>query len=403
MKQVTVLGSTGSIGVNTLNVLRTMPDRFAVHSLAAGTNFELLASQIREFRPQAVVVASDSVRQALIRFLEDAPLPFSVPDLLTGPEALVSVSTAPEVDFVMSAIVGVAGLEATYEAVKQGKTVGLANKEVLVASGELVMAAAAASGTELLPVDSEHNGAHQCLRAGRRAEAVRLILTASGGPFRTFTKEQMTSVTPAQALRHPTWKMGNRITIDSATMMNKGFEVIEAGWLFGFAPSEIGVVVHPQSTVHALVEFNDGSVIAQVCTTDMRMPIQYALTYPDRETAPVPRYDFSKPQQWDFTPPDLDRFPCLRLAYQAFETGGSATCVLNAADEIAVEAFLREEISFPQLAATVEETLARVPHRTPRSVGEVLEIDSEARRVAQGLIAKRPVPVLMPVPASITV
>jgi len=197
--------------------------------------------------------------------------------------------------------------------------------------------------------------------------------------------------------------MGNRITIDSATMMNKGFEVIEAGWLFGFAPSEIGVVVHPQSTVHALVEFNDGSVIAQVCTTDMRMPIQYALTYPDRETAPVPRYDFSKPQQWDFTPPDLDRFPCLRLAYQAFETGGSATCVLNAADEIAVESFLREEISFPQLAATVEETLARVPHRTPRSVGEVLEIDSEARRVAQGLIAKRPVPVLMPVPASITV
>jgi len=393
MKQVTVLGSTGSIGVNTLNVLRTMSDRFAVHALAAGTNFELLASQIREFRPQAVVVASDSVRQALIRFLEDAPLPFSVPDLLTGPEALVSVATAPEVDFVMSAIVGVAGLEATYEAVKLGKTVGLANKEVLVASGELVMAAAAASGTELLPVDSEHNGAHQCLRAGRRAEAVRLILTASGGPFRTFTKEQMTSVTPAQALRHPTWKMGNRITIDSATMMNKGFEVIEAGWLFGFAPAEIGVVVHPQSTVHALVEFNDGSVIAQVCTTDMRMPIQYALTYPDRETAPVPRYDFSKPQQWDFTPPDLDRFPCLRLAYQAFETGGSATCVLNAADEIAVESFLREEISFPQLAATVEETLARVPRRTPRSVGEVLEIDSEARRVAQSRIAKRPVTV----------
>jgi len=393
MKQVTVLGSTGSIGVNTLNVLRTMSDRFAVHALAAGTNFELLASQIREFRPQAVVVASNSVRQALIRFLEDAPLPFSVPELLTGPEALVSVATAREVDFVMSAIVGVAGLEATYEAVKLGKTVGLANKEVLVASGELVMAAAAASGTALLPVDSEHNGAHQCLRAGRRAEAVRLILTASGGPFRTFTKEQMTSVTPAQALRHPTWKMGKRITIDSATMMNKGFEVIEAGWLFGFAPAEIGVVVHPQSTVHALVEFNDGSVIAQVCTTDMRMPIQYALTYPDRETAPVPRYDFSKPQQWDFTPPDLDRFPCLRLAYQAFETGGSATCVLNAADEIAVESFLREEISFPQLAATVEETLARVPRRTPRSVGEVLEIDSEARRVAQSRIAKRPVTV----------
>ena len=393
MKQVTVLGSTGSIGVNTLNVLRTMPERFAVHALAAGSNFQLLASQIREFHPQAVVVASESVRSSLLQFLEDQPIPVSVPELLTGPEALISISTAPEVDFVMSAIVGVAGLEATYHAVKVGKTVGLANEEVLVVSGELVMAAAAASGTELLPVDSEHNGAHQCLRAGRRAEAIRLILTASGGPFSTFTKEDMSSVTPAQALRHPTWKMGNRITIDSATMMNKGFEVIEAGWLFGFAPAEIGVVVHPQSTVHALVEFNDGSVIAQVCATDMRMPIQYALTYPDRETAPVPRYDFTKPQQWDFAPPDFDRFPCLRLAYEAFETGGSATCVLNAADEIAVEAFLKEEISFPQLAATVEETLARVPRRTPQSVGEVLEIDAEARRVALSWIAKRPVTV----------
>jgi len=393
MKQVTVLGSTGSIGVNTLNVLRTMPDRFAVHALAAGTNFELLASQIREFRPQVVVVAAETVRRDLLRFLEDQAIPYPVPEIWHGPEALVAVSTAPEVDFVMSAIVGVAGLDATYRAVKLGKSVGLANKEVLVASGELVMAAAAQSGTELLPVDSEHNGAHQCLRAGRRSEVTRLILTASGGPFRTFTREQMSSVTPAQALCHPTWKMGNRITIDSATMMNKGFEVIEAGWLFGFAPREIGVVVHPQSTVHALVEFNDGSVIAQVCATDMRMPIQYALTYPSRESAPVPRYDFTKPQQWDFAPPDLDRFPCLRLAYQAFETGGSATCVLNAADEIAVDAFLKEEISFPQLAATVEETLARVPRRTPQSVGEVLEIDSEARRVARSWISKQSVTV----------
>ncbi len=391
MKQVAILGSTGSIGVNTLNVLRTITERLSVYALAAGTNFQLLASQIREFRPQVVVVATDAVRASLLQFLEDQPASGRVPDVLHGPDALICAATAPEVDFVMSAIVGVAGLDATYQAVKLGKTVGLANKEVLVASGELVMQAAAASGTELLPVDSEHNGAHQCLRAGLRSEVTRLILTASGGPFRTFTKDDMSSVTPAQALRHPTWKMGNRITIDSATMMNKGFEVIEAGWLFGFTPQEIGVVVHPQSTVHALVEFNDGSVIAQVCATDMRMPIQYALTYPARETAPVPRYDFSKPQQWDFAPPDLDRFPCLRLAYQAFETGGSATCVLNAADEIAVEAFLKEEISFPQLAATVEETLARIPRRTPKSVGEVLEIDSEARRVAQAWIAKRPV------------
>jgi 1-deoxy-D-xylulose-5-phosphate reductoisomerase len=393
MKQVAVLGSTGSIGVNTLNVLRTLSECFAVHSLAAGNNFELLASQIREFRPTVVVVASETVRRALLQFLEDQPVPVSVPEVLHGPEALVSIATAPEVDFVMSAIVGVAGLEATYQAVKLGKSIGLANKEVLVASGELVMAAASASGTELLPVDSEHNGAHQCLRAGRRSEVTRLILTASGGPFRTFTKEAMSSVTPAQALRHPTWKMGNRITIDSATMMNKGFEVIEAGWLFGFRPQEIGVVVHPQSTVHALVEFNDGSIIAQVCATDMRMPIQYALTYPARESAPVPRYDFNRPQQWDFEPPDLERFPCLRLAYEAFEAGGSATCVLNAADEIAVDAFLKEEISFPQLAATVEETLARVPRRTPQSVGEVLEIDSEARRVAKSWISRQPVTV----------
>ena len=370
-----------------------MPERFAVHSLAAGTNAALLASQIREFHPKVVVVATESVRQALIQILEDfSDLP-SVPEVLTGPKALVAVATAPEVDFVMSAIVGVAGLDATYQAVQRGKTVGLANKEVLVASGELVMAAARASGTELLPVDSEHNGAHQCLRAGRRSEVTRLILTASGGPFRTLTKVAMSSVTPAQALRHPTWKMGNRITIDSATMMNKGFEVIEAGWLFDFAPREIEVVVHPQSTVHALVEYNDGSVIAQVCTTDMRMPIQYALTYPDRHTAPVPRYDFTQPRQWDFAPPDFDRFPCLRLAYQAFETGGSATCVLNAADEIAVESFLKEEIAFPQIAATVEETLARVPRRTPQSVGEVLEIDSEARRVAKAWIAKQAVTV----------
>lgn len=290
--------------------------------------------------------------------------------------------TDPEVSFVLSAIVGVTGLPATYEAVRLGKSVGLANKEVLVASGGLVMEAARAAGTDLLPVDSEHNGAHQCLRAGRRNEVTRLILTASGGPFRKSTAEEIARVTPEQALNHPTWKMGQRITVDSATLMNKGFEVIEACWLFGFSADEVDVVVHPQSTVHAMVEFNDGSVITQVCATDMRMPIQYALTYPDRETAPVPRYDWSQPRTWEFHPPDPDRFPCLRLAYQALRTGGSATCTLNAADEVAVEAFLKGRIGFPGIAVIVEETLARVPVRTPQSIEEVLEIDRRSREVA---------------------
>ena len=227
----------------------------------------------------------------------------------------------PKSDVVISAIVGVAGLEATYEAVRLGKRVGLANKEVLVSGGKLVMEAVAASGAELVPVDSEHNGAHQCLRAGNRAEVRRLILTASGGPFRNTPKEALASVTPAQALNHPTWKMGNRITIDSATLMNKGFEVIEACWLFGFAPSQVDVVIHPQSTVHAMVEYTDGSVLAQVSATDMRMPIQYALTYPERAEAPVPRLDWSQARHWEFLPPDFEKFPLLKLAYRCQEAG----------------------------------------------------------------------------------
>jgi 1-deoxy-D-xylulose-5-phosphate reductoisomerase len=286
----------------------------------------------------------------------------------------------------MSAIVGVAGLEATYEAVRQRKVIGLANKEVLVASGQLVMDACREAGTEMIPVDSEHNGAHQCLRAGRRDEVTKLILTASGGPFRRTSKEDLEKVTVAQALNHPTWKMGQRITIDSATMMNKGFEVIEACWLFNFPPAEVEVVVHPQSSIHAMVEYNDGSVIAQVSATDMRMPIQYALTYPAREAAPVPRMDWTKARTWEFEPPDLDRFPLLQLAYQAQETGGSATCTLNAADEVAVEAFLAGKISFPGIARVVAETLEKVPNRTPRSVEEVLEIDRASRQTARALV-----------------
>jgi 1-deoxy-D-xylulose-5-phosphate reductoisomerase len=265
----------------------------------------------------------------------------------------------------------------------------LANKEVLVACGKLVTEAARDSGTELIPVDSEHNGAHQCLRAGRRSEVTRLLLTASGGPFRETPREELAAVTPAEALNHPTWKMGPRITIDSATMMNKGFEVIEACWLFGFTPDQVEVVIHPQSSVHAMVEYVDGSVITQVSATDMRMPIQYALTYPERGPAPVPRLDWRQPRHWDFSAPDFEKFPLLRLSYEAQAAGGSATCTLNAADEVAVEAFLEERISFPAVAEVVEETLSRVPVRQPASLAEVMEVDQESRQWARRVIRQR--------------
>jgi 1-deoxy-D-xylulose-5-phosphate reductoisomerase len=351
---------------------------------------EKLAAQVARFRPKFVAVATTDAERGLTSTLESIGLPRSAwPEIRSGAKARVEAATHPEADFVMSAIVGVAGLQATYEAVRLGKRLGLANKEVLVASGRLVIEAAAQSGTELIPVDSEHNGAHQCLRAGQRDEVTRLILTASGGPFRGTPKEQLQKVTPEQALKHPTWRMGPRITIDSATLMNKGFEVIEACWLFGLKPSEIDVVVHPQSTVHAMVEYNDGSVIAQVSATDMRMPIQYALTYPGRESAPVPRLDWTEARHWEFFPPDLDKFPLLRLSYAAQSAGGSATCTLNAADEVAVEAFLKEEIPFTGIAEVVEETLAAVPSREPASVAEVLAIDEESRAAARAIVNRR--------------
>jgi 1-deoxy-D-xylulose-5-phosphate reductoisomerase len=387
MRNLTILGSTGSIGCSTLDVLRSRLDEFKVFALVAGRNVDLLAAQIVEFKPHLAVVASESARASLMKRLGETGLPASAwPELRSGAQARVEAAAAPEVDFVMSAIVGIAGLEATYAAARLGKTIGLANKEVLVASGKLVTEAARAAGSELIPVDSEHNGVHQCLRAGQRSEVTRIILTASGGPFRGTPKKELASVTPEQALNHPTWKMGKRITIDSATMMNKGFEVIEACWLFGVAPSEVEVVIHPQSSVHAMVEFKDGSVLAQISATDMRMPIQYALTYPARASAPVPRLDWQAARHWDFAPPDLDKFRLLALAYRAQESGGSATCTLNAADEVAVEAFLEERISFPGISELVEETLEKVPVRQPRSVGEVLEIDEESRAVARGLI-----------------
>ncbi len=384
MKTLTLLGSTGSIGASTLDVVRRRRDEFSVYALVAGNNLDLLVEQIREFSPSVAVVATAELCDQLARRLDEAGV--LAPELSSGAAGRLAAATAPEVQIVMSAIVGVAGLEATYEAVRKRKVIGLANKEVLVASGQLVMDACREAGTEMIPVDSEHNGAHQCLRAGRRDEVTKLILTASGGPFRHTPKEDLEKVTVAQALNHPTWKMGQRITIDSATMMNKGFEVIEACWLFDFAPADVEVVVHPQSSIHAMVEYNDGSVIAQISATDMRMPIQYALTYPLRETAPVPRMDWTKARTWEFEPPDLDRFPLLRLAYEAQAAGGSATCTLNAADEVAVEAFLAGRISFPGIARVVGETLEKVPNRTPRTVEEVLEIDRTSRETARALV-----------------
>ena len=389
MSRLTLLGSTGSIGTSTLDVVRQNSHRHQVYALAAGRNVDLLAKQILEFRPSVAVVPSVEGRELLARRLAESNLDKSEwPELKFGPPALVEVATASEAATVISAIVGVSGLEATYAAVQAGKRVGLANKEVLVSGGRLVMDAVRASGAELIPIDSEHNGAHQCLRAGNRGDVTRLILTASGGPFRTTPVEQLDRVTPEDALKHPTWKMGNRITIDSATLMNKGFEVIEACWLFGFAPSQVEVVIHPQSSVHAMIEYRDGSVIAQVSATDMRMPIQYALTYPERAQAPVPKIDWSQARRWEFGPPDFAKFPLLKLAYECQEAGGSATCTLNAADEVAVEAFLERRIDFPSIYKIVEQTVSKLARRQPATIGDILEVDRESRSLARELIGR---------------
>jgi 1-deoxy-D-xylulose-5-phosphate reductoisomerase len=388
MKTLTVLGSTGSIGTNTLDVVRRNRERYSVYALAAGGNIDRLAEQVLEFEPLVAVTGSE---QGAVR-LGERLASFDRrrrPEILHGNRALIAAASAPEADTVISAIVGVAGLEATYAAAKLGKRIGLANKEVLVSAGELVMAAVRDSGALLVPVDSEHNGAHQCLRAGNREQVRRLILTASGGPFRNTPREQLSFVTPEQALNHPTWRMGARITIDCATLMNKGFEVIEACWLFDFAPSQVDVVIHPQSTVHAMIEYSDGSVLAQIAATDMRMPIQYALTYPHRDEAPVPRIDWAQPRSWDFSPPDFEKFPLLGLAYQCQRTGGSATCTLNAADEVAVEAFLQGKIAFTAVPEIVEETLSQSAVRRPACIEDVLEIDRESRALAGRLAAAR--------------
>jgi 1-deoxy-D-xylulose-5-phosphate reductoisomerase len=380
MKRIAILGSTGSIGCSTLKIVESYPDRFAVATLAAGSNLELAFEQTLRWRPKLLSVAHEKDAEALRNRLRSAGV--SETDVVWGTPGTVAVATHPEVDFVVSAIVGVAGLEATYEAVKAGKEIGLANKECLVAAGELITAEARRQGKPLLPIDSEHNAIHQCLRGGRMDEVERVWLTASGGPFLHTPREEFANITVAQALNHPTWKMGRRITIDSATLMNKGFEVIEAVRLFNTPPSRTRVVVHPQSTVHSMVEFVDGSILAQVSVTDMRLPILYALTWPERIESDL-RFDVLSLKHLDFCPPDLDKFPCLRLAYEAVEAGGAKTVALNAADEVAVAAFLEGKIPFLGIPATIQAVLDETPAHKPESISEVLFMDSEARDLAQ--------------------
>jgi len=361
--------------------VEAFPERFAVVALAAGTNLYELAGQIERHRPEVVSVGDAAKVDELAARLKAkgfAPMPA----IHYGREGMLAVGTHPMADIVVSAAVGVVGLEATYEAVKLGKRVALSNKEVLVAAGELVMAAAAKSGREMLPVDSEHNAVHQCLRGGDRSEVRRLVLTASGGPFRKTPLAALKSVTPEQALAHPNWRMGNRITIDSATMMNKGFEVIEARWLFGMRPDQIDVVIHPQSTVHSMVEFVDGSVLAQLGPTDMRMPIQYALTYPERVASNQIALDWTKLRRLDFARVSTRRFPCLRLAREALKKGGALPCALNAADEVAVAAFLERRLPFLGISEVIERVLGRTPRMRFEKMDDVLTADSEARRMA---------------------
>ena len=353
---IAILGSTGSIGKSTLKIVEAFPDRFSVSTLAAGGNVDLAFEQARRWHPKIVSMASEESAGHLQDKLKKVGLGHAI-EVTYGSPGTVKVATHPDADFVVSAIVGVAGLEATYEAVKAGKTVGVANKECLVTAGELIVAEAHKQGNPLLPIDSEHNAIHQCLRGGRRDEVHRIWLTASGGPFLHTPKRHFPHITVEEALNHPTWKMGKRITIDSATLMNKGFEVIEACRLFDMPASQVSVLVHPQSTIHSMVEFVDGSLLAQLSVTDMQLPILYALTYPERIQSDL-RFPVSELRQLDFSPPDLDKFPCLRLAYEAVEAGGAKTIALNAADEVAVAAFLDGALGFDDIPSTIEAVLA---------------------------------------------
>ena len=383
MKRLAILGSTGSIGQSTLSIVEQYPERYAVAALACGRNVDEALAQAMRWRPKIVSMVTDELAQDLAARLGHAGVHDI--EIVAGTPGTVACSTLPEADFVVSAIVGVSGLEATHAAILAGKPVGLANKECMVAAGEILTAAARERNLPILPIDSEHNAVHQCLRVGAHAEVKTIWLTASGGPFRNTPLDQFENITPEQALKHPTWVMGRRITIDSATMLNKGLEVIEACRLFDVTPSQVRVTVHPQSTVHSLVEYVDGSILAQISVTDMRLPILYALAYPERPASKL-TFDMAALRHLEFEEPDFERFPCLRLSFEAAAKGGAHCIALNAADEVAVEAFLKGRIPFMGIPRTIERVLARTPEAHPATIGEVLAADHEARQTAQALL-----------------
>ena len=378
-KQIAILGSTGSIGTQALKVIEEHPDLYEAYALTANNQVELLAEQARKFMPAAVVIANEAKYLALKEMLADLPI-----QVYAGADALCEIVEAKPIDVVLASMVGYAGLRPTMNAIRAGKAIALANKETLVVAGELINALAQQYKTPILPVDSEHSAIFQCLEPNNALEKV--ILTASGGPFRKFTMEQLQHVTKEQALKHPNWEMGAKITIDSATMMNKGFEVIEAKWLFGVRPDQIEVVVHPQSIIHSMVQYEDGAVKAQLGMPDMRLPIQYAFSYPQRIKASFDRLDFSKMTELTFEQPDTNRFRCLALAYEALSRGGNMACIVNAANEVVVSAFLKDRISFLRMSEVIEASMAKVPFIQTPTYEDYVATDAEARRIAESLI-----------------
>jgi 1-deoxy-D-xylulose-5-phosphate reductoisomerase len=386
-KGIAILGSTGSIGCNTLRVIESLGgNRFRVVALAAGLNVERLADQVAAHLPELVSVETEAAAHDLRSQLFERNV--DLPRILVGESGLIEVATHPQANCVVSATVGAVGFVPTLKALQAGKRVALANKETLVMAGELMTDAARKSGAELLPVDSEHNALHQCLRGEQRAEVRRIVLTASGGPFRTKNKTEMKDASVAEAMRHPTWNMGAKITIDSATLMNKGLEVIEAHWLFGFGPDEIDILVHPESVVHSMIETVDGSVIAQMGVTDMRHAIQYALTYPERHASELPPLDLAALSALHFEAPDLDRFPCISLAYRALREGGTLPAAMNAANEEAVRAFIEERICLTEIPHVIKAVMDSHVNQPVQQIETVLEADSNARLAAVSEIEK---------------
>ena len=384
-KQIAILGSTGSIGTQALQVIEEHPDKYEAYVLTANNRVDELIAQARRFMPEVVVIANEAKYAILKEALADLPI-----KVYTGEEAICQIVQEKPIDIVLTAMVGYAGLRPTIHAIRARKTIALANKETLVVAGDLINDLARVNGTPILPVDSEHSAVFQCLAGEAGNPIEKVILTASGGPFRTFTAEQLKTVTKEQALRHPNWDMGAKITIDSASMMNKGFEVIEAKWLFGVRPEQIEVVVHPQSVIHSMVQFEDGAIKAQLGMPDMRLPIQYAFSYPDRPHASFPRLDFAQCTQLTFEQPDTERFRNLALTYEALHRGGNMPCIVNAANEVCVAAFLHDRISFLGMSRVIEQTMERVAFVRKPTYEDYVATDAEARRVAEEILTSTP-------------